>query len=85
MKGPRGTNDLLYIDRAASKEVKPTNKNLAMAWIDYKKAYDMVPYSWIIECLDLFRVAENIKSLLVSSIEKRKVMLCSGNSEVTRS
>ena len=28
-KGSRGTNDL---------------KNLAMAWIDYKKAYDMVPH-----------------------------------------
>ena len=42
----------------------------------------MVPYSWIIECLDLFRVAENIKSLLVNSMEKWKVMLCSGNSEL---
>ena len=30
-----------------------------MAWIDYKKAYDMVPHLWIIECLDLFGVAEN--------------------------
>ena len=53
-----------------------------MAWIDYKKAYDMAPYSWIIECLDLFGVAENIKSLLVNSIEKWKVKLCSGNSEL---
>ena len=52
-----------------------------MAWIDYKKAYDMVLHSWIIECLDLFGVAENIKSLLVNSMEKWKVMLCSGNSE----
>ena len=42
----------------------------------------MVPYSWIIECLDLFGVAENIKSLLVDSMEKWKVMLCSGNSEL---
>ena len=67
MKGSRGTNDLLYIDRAVIKEVKPRNKNLAMAWIDYKKAYDMVPHSWIIECLDLFGVAQNIKSLLVVS------------------
>ena len=33
-----------------------------MAWIDYKKAYDMVPHSRIIECLDLFGVAENTKS-----------------------
>ena len=52
-----------------------------MAWIDYKKAYDMVPHSWIIVCLGLFGVAENIKSLLVNSMEKWKVMLCVGNSE----
>ena len=42
----------------------------------------MVPHSWVIECLDLFGVAENIKSLLVNSMEKWKVMLCSGNSEL---
>ena len=44
-KGSRGTNDLPYIDRAAIKDVKSRNKNLAMALIDYKKAYDMVPHS----------------------------------------
>ena len=75
-RGSTGTNDLLYIDWAVIKEVKSRNKNLAMAWIDY----DMVPHLWIIECLDLFGVAENIKSLLVKSMEKWKVMLCSGNS-----
>ena len=53
-----------------------------MAWIDYKKACDMVPHSWIIDCLDLFGVAENIKSSLVNSMEKWKVMLYSGNSEL---
>ena len=71
-----------YIDRPVLKEVKSRNKNLAMAWIDYKKTYDMVPHSWIIECLDLFGVAENIKSLLVNNMEKWKVMLCSGNSDL---
>ena len=81
-KGSRGTNDLLYIDRVVIKEVKSRNKNLAMAWIDYNKAYDMVPHSWIIECFHLFVVAENIKKLLVNSMEKWKVMLCSGNSEL---
>ena len=29
-----------------------------MAWIDYKKAYDMVPHSWIIETLQLTGVAQ---------------------------
>ena len=70
-----GTNDLLYMDRAVIKEVKSRNKNLAMTCIDYKKAYDMVPHSWIIECLDLFGVAKNSKSLLVNSMEKWKIML----------
>ena len=69
-KDSRGTNDLLHSDRAVIKEIKSRNKNLAMAWIDYKKTDDMVPHSWIIECLDLFEVAENIKSLLVNSMEK---------------
>ena len=73
---------IITSDRAVIKELKSRGKSLAIAWIDYKKAYDMVPHSWIIECLDLFRVAENIKSLLVNSIEKWKVMLCSGKSEL---
>ena len=62
--------------------MKSKNTNLAMAWIDYKKAYDIAPDSRIIECLDLFGVEEDIKSLLVNSMEKWKVMLCSGNSEL---
>ena len=53
-----------------------------MAWIDYKKVYDMVSHSWIIESLDLFGVAEIINSLLVNSMEEWKVILCSGNSEL---
>ena len=43
-KCSRRTNDLLYIDAAVVKEVKSRDKNLAMAWIDDKKAY-MVPHS----------------------------------------
>ena len=81
-KGSRGTNDLLYIDRTVIKVVKSRNKNLEMAWIDYKKAYDILPHSWIRECLDLFGVAENINSLLVTSMDKWKVILCSENSEL---
>ena len=53
-----------------------------MPWIDYKKACDMVPHSWIKECLQLFGVAENIKTLLVNCMEKWRVMLCARNSEL---
>ena len=41
-KGSRGTAELLFIDRHILNESKTRRKNLAMAWIDYKKAIDMV-------------------------------------------
>ena len=39
----KGTGDQLYIDTMLLQEVKQRKKNLAMRWIDYRKAYDMVP------------------------------------------
>ena len=44
-KRSRGTKGLLYIDTAVIREVKSWKKNLAMAWIDYKKTYDMGSHS----------------------------------------
>ena len=76
-KKSRGSNDLLFIDKMLLKEVKRRKKNLAMAWIDYKKAYDLVPHSWIIECLDMFGIADNIKQLLIDSMKKWKTELTS--------
>ena len=32
-----------------------------MAWIDYKKTYDMVPHLWIMASLDLCGVAEKVQ------------------------
>ena len=50
-----------------------------MAWIDYRKSYDMVPHSWIKEYLELFGVAEDIK---VNRNENWRVILCARNSEL---
>ena len=49
-KGSRGTGELLYIDQHILKESKIGWKNQAMAWIDNKKAYDMVLQTWTINC-----------------------------------
>ena len=46
-----------------------------MAWMAYKKAYGIVSHSWIKECLDLFGVAGNNKTLLVNSLEKWRIVL----------
>ena len=44
-KKSRRTKDQLVIDKTIIKEVKRLKKNVVMSWIDYKKAYDMVPHS----------------------------------------
>ena len=42
-KGTSSTEELLYIDQYILNESKMRRKNLAMTWINYKKANDMVP------------------------------------------
>ena len=44
-------------------------ENLEVAWIDYKEAYEMVPYSWIVECLDMVGVSVQIKHFLFESMK----------------
>ena len=39
-------------------------KNLAVAWTEYNKAYDMVPRSWIVECLRIVWLSEQFKQFL---------------------
>ena len=41
----RGTKDQLLIDKAVLREAKRKRRHLSVAWIDYKKVYDMVPHS----------------------------------------
>ena len=48
-----------------------------MAWIDYKKTYDMVPHSWIITTLEMFGVADNMIDLMSRSMTKWRTNLYS--------
>ena len=48
-----------------------------MAWIDYRKAYDMVPHSWIVEMLGMVKVAGNVEGLLTRSMKDWKTVLTS--------
>ena len=63
-KGSCGTKDQLLIDKMVLRDCKKRHTKLAMGWIDYKKAYDMVPNSWISECLEMFGTANNVQDFL---------------------
>ena len=57
-KGSRGIAELLYIDQDIPNESKTRRKNLAMAWTDYKKAYDKVSLRWIIKYLKMYKISD---------------------------
>ena len=56
---------------------KRRKTNLEMAWIDYKKAYDILPYSWILDTLQLIGVAQNIQRLVGGSMKNWRTTLMS--------
>ena len=53
-----------------------------MAWIDFRKAYDMVPHSWILKTLDLVGTAGNIIELLKRSMQSWRTVLFSGKNKL---
>ena len=67
-KGNHETKYQLVIDKKVLKDHKGRHTNLTMARIDHKKAYDMVPQSWIGECLEMFNIANNIQDFLNNSM-----------------
>ena len=63
------------IYKAVLREVKTKKRCLVMGWIDYRKAYDMVPHSWILEMLRMVKVSENVERLLRNSMADWKTVL----------
>ena len=77
-KRSRGTKDQLLIDKAVLKDAREKKRDLSMGWIDYRKAYDMLPHSWIIETLNMIKIAKNVDGLLRGSMKDWKTELTSG-------
>ena len=48
-----------------------------MTWVDYGMLSDLL----IAECLDIFGVVENVKTLLANSMETWRIMLYAGDFE----
>lgn len=63
-KGAKGCKEQLVIDAIVGGQVKRKKRNLAVAWIDYQKAYDSVPHSWLIKVLELYGIHQSIIDLL---------------------
>ena len=81
-KGSRGTKDQLPIDKMIVKNCKKRLTPLAVAWIDYRKAYDMVPHGWIEKCMNMFGVVVNVRSFITESMKHWSTELNAGQSRL---
>ena len=72
-----GTKDQLAIDKCILKNCKRRRTNLNVAWIDYRKAYDMVPHSWVVKTLEMVGVAGNLINVVKKSMRSWKTNLFS--------
>ena len=79
-RGSRGTRDQLLIDKTVLKDCRKRHTNLSITWIDHRKAYDLVPHSWVNECMEMFGIAENLRTLLQKSVQQWRLSL-TANSE----
>lgn len=43
-------------------------RNLSAAWIDYRKAFDSVPHSWILKTLEMYKVSPVVLNFLKHSM-----------------
>ncbi|XP_045463748.1 uncharacterized protein LOC123673305 [Harmonia axyridis] len=60
----RGCKELLITDYVIAKQVKKKQRSISVAWVDYKKAFDSVPHSWLIKILEIYGVPQAIIDLL---------------------
>ena len=64
-----GTEELLYIDQHILNESKTRWKNLAIACIDNKIAYDMVLQSWIPLCVKLYKIPHQVLNFMENTMQ----------------
>ena len=73
----RGTKNQLLIDKTILSDCRKRHTNLGIAWIYYKRAYDMVPHSWILESFELVQVSDNILKFVKRSMANWQTELTS--------
>ena len=57
-------NNRMIIENCLKKK-----RTLSTAWIDYRKAFDSIPHSWVLKALDIYKVSPGITNFLKNSMK----------------
>ena len=75
LKGTRDTGERLYIDQHIPYVSKTRREKLAMAGLTTKRAYDAVPKSWILHCIKMFKIPDDVIQFIKKNLETWTVEL----------
>lgn len=80
-KGSKGCKEQLVTDEIILNQAQKKMRNIFMSYIDYKKAFDSVPHSWLIKTLEIYKVNPNIRNFLkhIMSNWRTTIHLTAGN------
>ena len=81
-KNTRGTKDHLLVDKMILKNCKRRQIGLNINWIDYKKAYDSIPHSWILKSLEMLKINNKTVQFLSKCMEKWNTQLTINNQKI---
>lgn len=84
-KRSRGYKEQLIIDTILTRDAINTRRNLALAYIDYQKAFDSVPHSWLLEVLHLYKICPFITDFLRNAMRKWETELITSGKEAEQS
>lgn len=74
-KGSRGCKDSLMISQMIMQKTKKGKHDLNVAWIDYKKAFDSVPHTWITHVMRIYKVSDVIRRFMEKSMLQWRLTL----------
>lgn len=74
-RGSRGCKEQLVIDGVVMTQAYKKHRNIHIAYIDYRKAYDSVPHSWLLEVLTLYKINQNIRGFLGTVMKRWQTVL----------
>jgi hypothetical protein len=65
----RGCKDHLLLDKIITEDAKRKRKSVSMMWVDYKKAYDSIPHSWLVRILSLYKIDEVTAKFIIDLMQ----------------
>lgn len=68
-KNSRGCKEQLIMDSVVLQQAFKEHRNLHTCFVDYKKAFDSVPHSWLLEVLEIYKIHPDIRNFLSETMK----------------